>query len=129
MADDWFCMKLRVASIFELYIQIYTHDIQIVHHNPCFSLFILHNIPFDNQGSEINKNDISLSFDIISFTKTFSYIYIYIYICSQFHRALYAIWWYDPHGGVQRQRPKSSNYLKIFKVWKLLILDCSMLRE
>ena len=80
MADDWFCMKLRVASIFELYIHIYTHDIQIVHHNPCFSLFILHNIPFDNQGSEINKNDISLSFDIISFTKTFSYIYIYIYI-------------------------------------------------
>ena len=30
----------------------------MVHHNPCFNLFILHNNPFDNQGSEINKNDI-----------------------------------------------------------------------
>ena len=56
---------------------------QIVHHNPCFNLFILHNIPFDNQGSEINKNDIFLGFDILSFTKTLIYlicIYIYIYI-------------------------------------------------
>ena len=35
-----------------------------MHHNPCFNLFILHNIPFDNQGSEINKNDIFLLFDI-----------------------------------------------------------------
>ena len=37
-----------------------------MHHNPCFKLFILHNIPFDNQGSEINKN-IFLRFDILSF--------------------------------------------------------------
>ena len=29
-----------------------------MHHNPCFNLFILHNIPFDNQGGEINENDI-----------------------------------------------------------------------
>ena len=36
--------------------QIYIYDSQIVHHNPCFNLFILHNIPFDNQGNEINKN-------------------------------------------------------------------------
>ena len=42
-----------------------------LHHNPCFNLFILHSNPFDNQGSEINKNDIFLSFDILSFTKTF----------------------------------------------------------
>ena len=42
-----------------------------MHHNPCFNLFILHNIPFDNQGSEINKNDIFLRFDILSFTKSF----------------------------------------------------------
>ena len=28
---------------------------QIVHHKPCFNLFILHNNLFDNQGSEINK--------------------------------------------------------------------------
>ena len=59
----------------------------MVHHNPCFNLFILHNIlfiPFENQGSEINKNDIFLRFYILSFTKTFFllllYIYVYIYI-------------------------------------------------
>ena len=44
---------------------------QIVYHNPCFNLFILHNNSFDNQGSEINKNDIFLRFDILSFTKNF----------------------------------------------------------
>ena len=38
-------------------------------HNPCFNLLILHNNSFDNQGSEINKNDIFLRFDILSFTK------------------------------------------------------------
>ena len=30
---------------------------QIVHHKPFFDLFILHNNLFDNQGSEINKNN------------------------------------------------------------------------
>ena len=30
-------------------------DSQIVHHNPCFNLFILHNNSFDNQGSEIRN--------------------------------------------------------------------------
>ena len=25
---------------------------QIMHHNPCFNLFILHNSSFDNQGSD-----------------------------------------------------------------------------
>ena len=49
-----------------IYIYVYIYDGQIVHHNPCFNLFILHNIPFDNQGSEINKNDIFLRFDILS---------------------------------------------------------------
>ena len=39
-------------------------------HNPCFNLFILHSNPFDNQGSEINKNDIFLRFDI-AFYKNF----------------------------------------------------------
>ena len=48
-----------------LYIFIY--DSQIVHHNPCFNLFILHNVSFDNQGNEINKNDIFLRFDILTF--------------------------------------------------------------
>ena len=35
---------------------------QIVHHNPCFNLFLLHNNSFDNQGNEINKTDIFLRF-------------------------------------------------------------------
>ena len=47
------------------------HDSQIVHHNPCFNLFLLHNNSFDNQGSEINEKDIFLRFDLVSFTKTF----------------------------------------------------------
>ena len=37
-----------------------------------FNLFTLHHNSFDNQGSEINKNDIFdifLRFDILSFTK------------------------------------------------------------
>ena len=51
-----------------IYIHIHTHTHTHTHtHN----LFILHNIPFDNQGSEINKNDIFLRFDTLSFTKTF----------------------------------------------------------
>ena len=41
-----------------IYIYIYVYDSQIVPHNPSFNLFILHSNPFDNQGSEINKNDI-----------------------------------------------------------------------
>ena len=51
-----------------------------MHRNPCFNLFILHNIPFDNQGGEINKNDIFLRFDILSFTKISSYYRIFLYI-------------------------------------------------
>ena len=35
-----------------------------MHHNPCFNLSILLNNPFDNQASEINKNDIFLRFDM-----------------------------------------------------------------
>ena len=31
------------------------HDSEIVHHNPCLNLFILHNNSFHNQGGEINK--------------------------------------------------------------------------
>ena len=41
---------------------IHIHDRQIVHHNPCLNLFILHNNSFDNQESEINKNDIKRHF-------------------------------------------------------------------
>ena len=29
------------------------YDCQIVHHNPCFNLFIPHNNSLDNEGSEI----------------------------------------------------------------------------
>ena len=50
-----FLKKLKKVSAKILYIKyicIYVSDSQIVHHNPCFNLFILH----DNQGSKI-KND------------------------------------------------------------------------
>ena len=36
------------------------HD-KLAHNKPCFNLFILHDILFDNQESEINKNDILCS--------------------------------------------------------------------
>ena len=42
-----------------IYIYIYiggVYDSETVHHNPCFNLLVLHNVPFDNQGSETNKN-------------------------------------------------------------------------
>ena len=52
-------------------IYIYIYDSQIVHHNTCFDLFILRNNSFDNQRSEMKKNDIFLRFDVLSFTKTF----------------------------------------------------------
>ena len=55
---------------------IYIYYSQLVHPNPCFNLFMLHNNSFDNQGSEINKNDIFLPFDIPSFTKTFFLLHI-----------------------------------------------------
>ena len=54
------------------------HYSQIVHHNPRFNLFILQNNSFDSQGSEINKSDIFLRFDILSFTKTFFLLLLYI---------------------------------------------------
>ena len=38
---------------------------------------LLHNNSFDNQGSEINKNDIFLR---LYYTYKYKYIYIYIYI-------------------------------------------------
>ena len=41
------------------------YSLQIVHHNPCFNLFILHNNSFDNQGNEINRNDIFYVFSVI----------------------------------------------------------------
>ena len=53
-----------------------------MHHNPCFNLFILHNIPFGNQGSEINKNDkrYFFTFRHTVFYKNFPTLYIYMYI-------------------------------------------------
>ena len=35
-----------------MYIYIFISDSQIVYHNPCLNLLILHNNSFDNQGSE-----------------------------------------------------------------------------
>ena len=57
-----------------MYIYIYIYDSQIVHHNPCFNLFILHSNPFDNQGSQINKKKRRKNMYI--------YIYIYTYVPS-----------------------------------------------
>ena len=46
---------------------VYIYDSQLVHHSTCFNLFIFHNNLFNKQGGEINKNDISLRFDILPF--------------------------------------------------------------
>ena len=60
-----------------------------MHHNPCFNLFILHSNPFDNQGSEINENDIFLRFNILPFTRT---LYIKnIYIKTNIYNIIYII--------------------------------------
>ena len=65
-----------------IYIYIYIYDSQIVHHNPCFNLFILYNNSFDNQGSEINKNDIIYTIvHIYIYLYIYIYIYIFIFIC------------------------------------------------
>ena len=68
-----FLKKLKKVSAKILYIKyicIYVSDSQIVHHNPCFNLFILHDNSFDNQGSKTNKNDIFLCFDILHILTT-----------------------------------------------------------
>ena len=38
---------IHIINIYYIY-YIYIYDSQIVHHNPCFNLFILHNNSFDN---------------------------------------------------------------------------------
>ena len=53
------------------YFLLYIYDSQTVHHNSCFNLFILHNNSFDNQRSEINKNNISFMFRQSAFYKNF----------------------------------------------------------
>ena len=54
-----------------IYIYIYICDSQIVHYNSCFNLFILHNIPFDNQRSEIKKKRHFFTFRHTVFYKNF----------------------------------------------------------
>ena len=54
-----------------MYMYIYMYIYIYVYVYIYINLFILHNNSFDNQGSEINKNDIFLRFDILSFTKSF----------------------------------------------------------
>ena len=54
---------------------------QIMHYKPCFNLFIPHNYLFDNQGSEINKDNIFCTFQHnVIYIYIFIYIYIYIYL-------------------------------------------------
>ena len=64
--------------LYNLFIYIILHvlDNQIVHHNPCFNLFILHYNSFRGQESKINNN---LRFEILSFAKTFSMLHVIIY--------------------------------------------------
>ena len=64
-------IHIHIYTFLCIYIYIYIYDSQIVHHNPCFIIFILHDNSFDNQGSEINKNNIFLRFDILPFTNSF----------------------------------------------------------
>ena len=74
---------------------------QIVHHKPSFNLFTLYcNNLFDNQGSEINKNDIFCTFRHTAFYENFLptllyspslYIYI-IYIMYIIYILLYYIY-------------------------------------
>ena len=63
---------------------------QIVHHKPCFNLFILHNNLFDNQGSEVNKDDIFCSFQDTVFYENFLPTLLY----SFFSLALYIFYIY-----------------------------------
>ena len=53
----------------------------------CINVFILHNHSFDNQGSDINKNDIFLRFDKLSFAKT---LYIYYTRANKTNKQFYA---------------------------------------
>ena len=48
---------------------------------------------------------------------------------AEIHGALYGTWWCEPPDGVQKWNPKSSSYFKEFKLWKWLILDCSISGE
>ena len=63
------CIYVYMFIVIHVYICI--NDIQIVYHNPCFSLFIFifHNNKFDNQVRQ-TKATFFLRFDILSFTKT-----------------------------------------------------------
>ena len=60
---SYICIYIYNIHIIYTYI-IYIYDSQIVHQYPCFNLFlfIFHNDWFDNQGSEIHKNDIFFTF-------------------------------------------------------------------
>ena len=64
----YICIYIYIYNIHIIYTYIiYIYDSQIVHQYPCFNLFlfIFHNDWFDNQGSEIHKNDIFLRFGTI----------------------------------------------------------------
>ena len=64
-----------------------------MHHNPCFNLFIVYSNPFDNQGREINKNDIFLRFVILPIYNIYLYIYkIYRYKIYTFIYKIYKMY-------------------------------------
>ena len=91
---------IKVIIYIYIYIYIYDSQIVIVHHNlcPCFNLFVLHNNPFDNQGREINKNDIFFyastycllqKYIIYIYIIYIIYIYIYKYTYDVFTYMIY----------------------------------------
>ena len=67
--ECWSCRQIYIYIYiyYILYIYIYSTP-----HNLCFNLFILHN-SFDNQVSEISKNNIFLCFNILMFQHTVFY--------------------------------------------------------
>ena len=68
---------------------------QIVNHKPpCFNLFILHNNLSDNQGSEINKNDIFCSFPHTVFYEKFLPTLLYSLFICRYYLYIYIIYIY-----------------------------------
>ena len=53
-----------------MYVCMYVCMYKYMHHNLCFNLFMLDNNSFDNQGNEINKNNI---FNIL----TYYFLYLF----------------------------------------------------
>ena len=74
---------IYLSIYLSVYLYTYIYDSQVVHHNPCFNVFILHNNSSDNRRRKVNKNDIFLRYasTFLSFTKTVFLLHIqYTYV-------------------------------------------------